>query len=67
MAGLAIKAILWQNIYKWNLYVQIMMSQYVPYGADGSIMEFTYVNTEKVYRTTDGGKTWYDITPESGA
>ena len=44
-----------------------MTSQYVPYGADGSIMEFTYVNTEKVYRTTDGGKTLYDITPEPGA
>ena len=47
--------------------MQIMMSRYVPYGADGSIMEFTYVNTEKVYLTTDGGKIWYDITPESGA
>lgn len=29
----------------------------------GSIKEFTYVNKDKVYRTTDGGKTWYDITP----
>ena len=40
---------------------------YYTYGTDGSIKEFTYVNTEKVYRTTDGGKTWYDITPEPGA
>lgn len=39
---------------------------YYTYGADGSINEFTYVNSEKVYQTTDGGKTWYDITPEPG-
>ena len=40
---------------------------YYTYGENGSIKEFTYVNSEKVYRTTDGGKTWYDITPEPGA
>lgn len=39
---------------------------YYTYGENGSIKEFTYINTEKVYRTTDGGKTWYDITPEPG-
>ena len=39
---------------------------YYTYGTDGSIKEFTYVNDKKVYRTTDGGKTWYDITPEPG-
>ena len=36
---------------------------YYTYGNDGSIKEFTYVNKDKVYRTTDEGKTWYDITP----
>ena len=36
---------------------------YYKYGNDGSIKEFTYVNKDKVYRTTDEGKTWYDITP----
>ena len=36
---------------------------YYTYGDDGSIKEFTYVNETNVYRTTDGGKTWYDITP----
>lgn len=36
---------------------------YYTYGDGGSIKEFTYVNKDKVYRTTDGGKTWYDITP----
>lgn len=35
---------------------------YYTYGDDGSIKEFTYVNKNKVYQTTDGGKTWYDIT-----
>lgn len=38
---------------------------YYTYGTDGSIKEFTYVNESKVYRTTDEGKTWYDITPET--
>lgn len=33
----------------------------------GHLFSGHYVNTEKVYRTTDGGKTWYDITPEPGA
>lgn len=36
---------------------------YYTYGDDGFIKEFTYVNETNVYRTTDGGKTWYDITP----
>ena len=36
---------------------------YYTYGDGDSIKEFTYVNKDKVYRTTDGGKTWYDITP----
>lgn len=38
---------------------------YYTYGDDGSIKEFTYVGKDKVYRTTDEGKTWYDITPET--
>ena len=36
---------------------------YYTYGDGGSIKEFTYVNEKNAYRTTDGGKTWYDITP----
>lgn len=32
--------------------------------ADGSIDKFVYVNETGVYQTTDGGKTWYDITPD---
>lgn len=36
---------------------------YYTYGDGNSIKEFTYVNEKNVYRTTDGGKTWYDITP----
>ena len=36
---------------------------YYTYGDGGSIKEFTYVNETNVYRTTEGGKTWYDITP----
>ncbi len=39
---------------------------YYSYAADGSIGEFVYVNRDKVYRTTDEGKTWYDITPDAG-
>lgn len=35
---------------------------YYTYGDGKSIKEFTYVNETNVYRTTDGGKTWYDIT-----
>lgn len=38
---------------------------YYTYGDDGSIKEFTYVGKDKVYQTTDEGKTWYDITPET--
>ncbi len=30
---------------------------------NGNIKEFTYVGSDKVYRTTDEGKTWQDITP----
>ena len=55
---------LWE---KWHGQDQNQGFAYYTYGTDGSIKEFTYVNTEKVYRTTDGGKTWYDITPEPGA
>ena len=36
---------------------------YYTYGENGSIKEFTYVGSDKVYRTTDEGKTWQDITP----
>lgn len=36
---------------------------YYTYGPEGSIKEFTYVNTTHVYRSYDGGSTWYDITP----
>ena len=35
---------------------------YYTYGPGGSIKEFTYVNKESVYRSYDGGSTWYDIT-----
>lgn len=38
---------------------------YYTYGEDGSIDMFTYVGKDKVYQTTDGGKIWYDITPET--
>lgn len=36
---------------------------YYTYGPKGSIKEFTYVNEKNVYRSYDGGSTWYDITP----
>ena len=36
---------------------------YYTYGPNKSIKEFTYVNTTHVYRSYDGGSTWYDITP----
>ena len=36
---------------------------YYTYGSNGSIKEFTYVNITHVYRSYDGGSTWYDITP----
>lgn len=38
---------------------------YYTYGENGSINMFIYVGKDKVYRTTDEGKTWYDITPET--
>ena len=38
---------------------------YYTYGPNGSIKEFTYVNEKSVYRSYDGGSTWYDITPPS--
>lgn len=38
---------------------------YYTYGDDGSIDMFIYVGKDKVYRTTDEGKIWYDITPET--
>ena len=49
----------------WNGRDQNHGFAYYTYGTDGSIKEFTYVNESKVYRTTDEGKTWYDITPET--
>lgn len=52
---------------KWHGENQTQGFAYYTYGENGSIKEFTYVNSEKVYQTTDGGKTWYDITPEPGA
>ena len=55
------------SLEKWHGQNQNQGFAYYTYGPDGSIKEFTYVNPEKVYRTMDGGKTWYDITPESGA
>ena len=36
---------------------------YYTYGPNKSIKEFTYVDTTHVYRSYDGGSTWYDITP----
>ncbi len=38
---------------------------YYTYGEDRSINMFIYVGKDKVYQTTDEGKTWYDITPET--
>ena len=38
---------------------------YYTYGEDGSIDMFIYVGKDKVYQTTDEGKIWYDITPET--
>ena len=40
---------------------------YYTYGSGGSIKEFTYVNEKSVYRSYDGGSTWYDITPSSSS
>lgn len=40
---------------------------YYTYGPNGSIREFTYVDTTHVYRSYDGGSTWYDITPSSSS
>ncbi len=40
---------------------------YYTYGPNGSIKEFTYVDTTHVYRSYDGGSTWYDITPSSSS
>ena len=36
---------------------------YYTYDNSGNVKEFTYVGPDKVYQTTDGGKTWRDITP----
>lgn len=51
------------NIENGHNTVQNQGFAYYTYGDNGSIKEFTYVNEKKVYRTTDEGKTWYDITP----
>lgn len=40
---------------------------YYTYGPNKSIKEFTYVNEKSVYRSYDGGSTWYDITPSSSS
>ena len=48
---------------KWHGQNQNQGFAYYTYGDKGSIKEFIYVNKDKVYRTTDEGKTWYDITP----
>ena len=48
---------------KWHGQNQNQGFAYYTYGDDGSINMFTYVNKDKVYRTTDEGETWYDITP----
>ena len=40
---------------------------YYTYGPNGSIKEFTYVDTTYVYRSYDGGSTWYDITLSSSS
>ena len=40
---------------------------YYTYGPNKSIKEFTYVNEQSVYRSYDGGSTWYDITPSSSS
>lgn len=40
---------------------------YYTYGPNKSIKEFTYVDTTHVYRSYDGGSTWYDITPSSSS
>lgn len=50
---------------KWHGQDQNQGFAYYTYGTNGSIKEFTYVNESKVYRITDEGKIWYDITPET--
>lgn len=53
----------------YNLQIEVSSTQnwdgfaYYTYGPNGSIKEFTYVNEKNVYRSYDGGSTWYDITP----
>ena len=47
----------------WHNNKQNQGFAYYTYGEDGSINMFTYVNENKVYQTTDEGKTWQDITP----
>ena len=38
---------------------------YYTYDDKGNIKEFIYVNDKNVYKTTDEGETWYDITPNA--
>lgn len=47
----------------WHNDNQTQGFAYYTYGKDGSINMFTYVNENKVYQTTDEGKTWQDIKP----
>lgn len=47
----------------WHNDNQTQGFAYYTYGEGGTINMFTYVNENKVYRTTDEGKTWQDITP----
>ena len=43
-------------IKSWHALNQNQGFAYYTYGDGGSIKEFTYVNKDKVYQTTDGGK-----------
>ena len=47
----------------WHNDNQTQGFAYYTYGEGGTINMFTYVNENKVYQTTDEGKTWQDITP----
>lgn len=38
---------------------------YYTYGEDKKINSLIYVSPTNVYKSTDEGRTWYDITPAS--